>query len=280
MVESSGLLNRRRGINLYRGFESPPLRQLAADRLRWTSLLSNRSFVTGTRFASRRAEVREALQRRFESRPRLQRAVPIRFRCLDVTGDNTSRKALKIEVMLKGSRVQILGTASLVVSVWLLGCGSNTDSPAETNESPQAERLQGEDLDTPGARFAFQIKNGEHAGSYELASFDPQPCQIGMTGVNTFSVNASGQPPSLVYAEAFIPDFQAGGGSTEIVAVAAKSAEFEFRIDTTENALMPGGHGTAAYTDDGGNNIVIRISGETDDGIAVEATVDCDRVGR
>ena len=27
MVESSGLLNRRRGLNLYRGFESPPLRQ-------------------------------------------------------------------------------------------------------------------------------------------------------------------------------------------------------------------------------------------------------------
>ena len=28
MVESSGLLNRRRGLNLYRGFESPPLRQI------------------------------------------------------------------------------------------------------------------------------------------------------------------------------------------------------------------------------------------------------------
>jgi hypothetical protein len=28
VVESSGLLNRRRGLNLYRGFESPPLRQL------------------------------------------------------------------------------------------------------------------------------------------------------------------------------------------------------------------------------------------------------------
>ncbi len=28
MVESSGLLNRRTGLNLYRGFESPPLRQL------------------------------------------------------------------------------------------------------------------------------------------------------------------------------------------------------------------------------------------------------------
>jgi hypothetical protein len=27
VVESSGLLNRRRGLNLYRGFESPPLRQ-------------------------------------------------------------------------------------------------------------------------------------------------------------------------------------------------------------------------------------------------------------
>ena len=27
MVESSGLLNRRTGLNLYRGFESPPLRQ-------------------------------------------------------------------------------------------------------------------------------------------------------------------------------------------------------------------------------------------------------------
>ena len=31
MVESSGLLNRRRGINLYRGFESPPLRQTTSD---------------------------------------------------------------------------------------------------------------------------------------------------------------------------------------------------------------------------------------------------------
>jgi hypothetical protein len=27
VVESTGLLNRRRGLNLYRGFESPPLRQ-------------------------------------------------------------------------------------------------------------------------------------------------------------------------------------------------------------------------------------------------------------
>jgi hypothetical protein len=28
VVESSGLLNRRRGLNLYRGFESPPLRHI------------------------------------------------------------------------------------------------------------------------------------------------------------------------------------------------------------------------------------------------------------
>ena len=28
MVESSGLLNRRTGLNLYRGFESPSLRQI------------------------------------------------------------------------------------------------------------------------------------------------------------------------------------------------------------------------------------------------------------
>jgi hypothetical protein len=28
VVESSGLLNRRRGLNLYRGFESLPLRQI------------------------------------------------------------------------------------------------------------------------------------------------------------------------------------------------------------------------------------------------------------
>jgi hypothetical protein len=170
--------------------------------------------------------------------------------------------------------------ASLGISLLLLGCGPADDSPAGETAQPQAESLQGVDSDTPGARFAFQIKNGEHAGTYELASLDPQPCQIGMTGENMFSVNASGQPPSLLYAEAFIPDFQAGGGSTETFAVAAKSAGFDFRIDTTENALMPGGHGTATYTDDGANDIVIRISGETEDGTAVEATVDCDRVGR
>ena len=29
---SEGLLNRRRGINLYRGFESPPLRQTNQQR--------------------------------------------------------------------------------------------------------------------------------------------------------------------------------------------------------------------------------------------------------
>ena len=33
MVESSGLLNRRTGLNLYRGFESPPLRQPNKYRL-------------------------------------------------------------------------------------------------------------------------------------------------------------------------------------------------------------------------------------------------------
>ena len=33
MVESSGLLNRRRVIKLYRGFESPPLRH--PNRQRW-----------------------------------------------------------------------------------------------------------------------------------------------------------------------------------------------------------------------------------------------------
>ena len=32
MVESSGLLNRRRRLKLYRGFESPPLRQIRYDR--------------------------------------------------------------------------------------------------------------------------------------------------------------------------------------------------------------------------------------------------------
>ena len=31
MVESSGLLNRRTGLNLYRGFESLPLRQTVWD---------------------------------------------------------------------------------------------------------------------------------------------------------------------------------------------------------------------------------------------------------
>ena len=33
MVESSGLLNRRRGLNLYRGFESPPLRHLQIPQI-------------------------------------------------------------------------------------------------------------------------------------------------------------------------------------------------------------------------------------------------------
>ena len=39
MVESSGLLNRRTGLNLYRGFESLPLRQpLGIDQLQPGSL--------------------------------------------------------------------------------------------------------------------------------------------------------------------------------------------------------------------------------------------------
>jgi hypothetical protein len=162
----------------------------------------------------------------------------------------------------------------------LLSCRPASDSPPETKPDPQAENLYGRDSETPTARFTVEIKGGNHAGTYELASFDPQPCQIGMSGANLFGVNAGGKPPSLTYAEAFIPDFQAGGGKTEVFAFAAKTADLDFRIDTRPGALLPGGHGTATYADDGADDIKIRISGESKDGIPVEATVDCERVGR
>ncbi len=45
MVESSGLLNRRRGLNLYRGFESPPLRQI--NHLRPISRTLGSQYLTG-----------------------------------------------------------------------------------------------------------------------------------------------------------------------------------------------------------------------------------------
>jgi hypothetical protein len=176
------------------------------------------------------------------------------------------------------SRVLIM--LGLVTVAVLLSCGGGADSLVETTTEPQAGGLAGENADTPGVRFTVEIKGGDHAGKYKLTGFDPQPCQIGMTGVNTFSVNASGKPPSPIYAEAFIPDFQTGGGKTGIFALAAKTADLDIRIDTRPDALLPGGHGTATYTDDGANDIVIRISGESKDGRPVEATVDCNRVGR
>jgi hypothetical protein len=46
VVESSGLLNRRRGLNLYRGFESLPLRhvslkELTASSIRFSALIND-----------------------------------------------------------------------------------------------------------------------------------------------------------------------------------------------------------------------------------------------
>ena len=58
MVESSGLLNRRRGNNLYRGFESLPLRHgtlrgSIANRCDLLPLPSNRSILSGQFFGAR-----------------------------------------------------------------------------------------------------------------------------------------------------------------------------------------------------------------------------------
>lgn len=177
--------------------------------------------------------------------------------------------------------ISVIGRlASLTLAVLLLGCGPSASTPSQAKTESEEESLFGKDADTPGARFTVEIKGGDHAGTYKLESFDPQPCQIGMSGVNMFSVNASGKPPSLIYAETFIHEFQAGGGKTEAFTFGAKTADFDIRVERLPVAFKPGGSGTATYTDDGANGIEIRIVGESKDGVPFEATVDCDRVGR
>lgn len=169
----------------------------------------------------------------------------------------------------------------LAFAACLAACGS-TDAPppSESATESQSESLYGEDADTPGVRFDVTVKSGEHAGDYELVSYDPRPCQIGMSGEDMFGVNASGRPPQLIYAQAFVSDFQDGGGETDAFSVTAKGADFEYRIDTQPSSMLPGGQGTATYTDDGENSIRVEIRGETEDGVALEAVVECYRVGR
>jgi hypothetical protein len=179
---------------------------------------------------------------------------------------------------LRGASITTAAGFALVAL--LLGCSPAADAPSEAKTEAASESLIGEDADTPGARFTVVVKGGDHAGTYQLESFDPQPCQIGMTGVNMFSVNARGKPPSLIYAETFIHEFQAGGGKTEAFTFGAKTAGFDIRVERLPVAFKPGGSGTATYTDDGANGIEIRIVGESKDGVPFEATVDCDRVGR
>jgi len=166
-----------------------------------------------------------------------------------------------------------------MVSALALGCGAN-GAPPRVEESQRAESLYGEDADTPGAIFNVTLERGEHAGSYELASYDPEPCQIGMLGVDLFTVNGSDQPPSLRYAEIRIPDFPNGSGETEIFGFAAKTGDFDLWIDTTADSIRPGGTGAAKWHDDGANDIFIKIQGVANDGTQVTATVKCKRVGR
>ena len=62
MVESSGLLNRRRGLNLYRGFESLPLRhvslkELTASSIRFSALINDGAPEPGEQDFTRRVHI-------------------------------------------------------------------------------------------------------------------------------------------------------------------------------------------------------------------------------
>lgn len=175
---------------------------------------------------------------------------------------------------------RILRTISWVGAALLFGCGTGAERAPEAATQPPQESLYGEDADTPRARFTVEIPDGDYAGTYELFSFDPRPCHIGMTGVNMFSFNASGRSQALYYADTFIPNFQTGGGRTEVFAFTARAASFDFSIDTRPDSFHPGGSGTATYTDDGADGIRIQIQGRSRDGVEAKGSLECFRVGR
>ena len=164
-----------------------------------------------------------------------------------------------------------------------LGCGAS-DAPAPSVESPSArpeyEVSSTANADAPGAIFRLTVRGGEHAGDYELESHDPEPCQIGMLGKDLFTVNASGEPPQLRYAEVRIPGFAPGDGVTDEFGFAAKTADFDLWIDTTPDALRPGGSGNLTWRDDGENDIQIELEGRSGDDVDLRATMECKRVGR
>ena len=168
--------------------------------------------------------------------------------------------------------------------VVMLGCGAG-NAPTPTAESPGTEQaenegLYGEDADAPGAIFRVTVQRGDQATDYKLESHDPEPCQIGMLGENLFTVNGSGEPPQLRYAEVRIPGFAPGDGVTDEFGFAAKTDDFDLRIDTIPDVLRPGGSGNLTWHDDGEDDIQIEVEGRSADNVEFRATVECKRVDR
>lgn len=167
--------------------------------------------------------------------------------------------------------------------VAFLGCSASADNTsaeaAEGTPSISADQL----VDAPGPATVMRvtIRGGPRAGTYEKTSADPT-CTVGFAEEGAWGNAASDIEDSegLTGIDLIVPDPAAAVEGTRDFLF---TAYFDERTDESNRIHIEPAKGTGSGTvriEDRGRSGRVSMSGQTGDGVGVEATIDCKQIIR
>lgn len=157
------------------------------------------------------------------------------------------------------------------------GGGDDVDAPAVPTEQSGGDSAGGDASGDAAASVEVTVTGGEFEGNYS-GSVPDGGCSRGATGENTFGLQYStAEDVELSSVQLIVNDADAAAGGTEDFMT---SFTFGDLLEgTTVDISPPKESGTGTVTvDDRGDTATITIEGETSDGMAIHATVECHSV--
>ena len=179
--------------------------------------------------------------------------------------------------------------ALAVLLVVLAACAGGAASPAAEDDPAETSTAEsgdgGGDTDEggdaegdPAASVDVTVTGGEFGGNYS-GSVPDGGCSRGATGENTFGLQYStSEEVELSSLQLIVNDAEAAtaGGTDDFMTTLTFG---DLLSGTSVDVNPPEGAGSGTVTvDDRGDTATITIMGETSDGMAIEATVECHSV--
>lgn len=184
-------------------------------------------------------------------------------------------------------RFHFAGAAALTLTLVVAACGGtaptdaggddDVDAPAAPTEQSGGDAAGDGGGGDAAASVDVTITGGAFEGNYS-GSVPDGGCSRGATGENTFGLQYSTtEDVELSSVQLIVNDADDAAGGTEDFMTTLTFGDL--LEGTTVDISPPDGNGTGTVTvDDRGDTATITIEGETSDGMAIDATVECHSV--